>query len=475
MLNFVMTPIFVSKFSTAQYGIFTNLFAYASFINAVLAFGMETTYFRFLQRVEKENKPKVFNNTFIVTLVLASLFLLSMFVFAEQLASWFTVNKPEEYADYVSYIKLFGIILACDAIAIVPFATLRSEGRPLYYAFLKLLNILIFVGFSLFFIYILPHLSSNMKVFSWFQEGWIGNVFVANMIASVSTLVLLFPQIAKIKLRIDLPLVKTMLSYSFPMMIANVSFIINENIDKMMLPRLLPVGQGDSDLGIYGAVAKIAVFLSLVITAFRLGAEPFFFSYAKKDNARAVYAKILEYFTIVTVLCMVGITVNLDWLKYFIKSKDQIQQALFWSGLNVVPFLLFNYVLLGIYMNLSIWYKLSDQTRFGLYISGIGALITLVLNYFFIPMYSYVGAVAVTTVVYIVMISLSVYWGQKNYAIPYKFSKIGMYLLIGLILSLMSFFVLNSNFWTGNLLFILFIGFVVLSEKNIIKQMLNRK
>ncbi|MCA5004334.1 polysaccharide biosynthesis C-terminal domain-containing protein [Sphingobacterium sp. WQ 366] len=470
MLNFILTPILVSKFATAQYGIFTKLFSYASLINAFLAFGMETTYFRFLQKVDKVNQPKVFNTSFFVTLVLACVFLLSMFVFSGQIAAWFTVDKPQEYKDYVAYVRMFGVILAADALAIVPFAKLRAEGRPLYYAALKLINIFIFVGANLVFLYVLPSLNFHA---SWFVSGWIGNVFIANLLSSVATLIMLLPQISNFRFTLDSSLVNKMLMYSFPIMIANISFIINENIDKIMIPQLLPSEQGDSDVGIYGAVAKIAVFLSLVVTAFRLGAEPFFFSYAKKDNAKQVYATILEYFTIIMVVCMVGITVNLNWLKYFIEGENAAEQALYWSGLFIVPFMLFNYVLLSIYMNLSIWYKLSDQTKFGLYISGIGAILTVALNYVLIPTYSYVAAVAVTSIVYLVMIGISVCWGQKYYPIPYKFGKIALYLLVGIVFSLLSFFVFDSNFWIGNGLLISLICFVFYSERKFISPLLS--
>ena len=176
---------------------------------------------------------------------------------------------------------------------------------------------------------------------------------------------------------------------------------------------------------------------------------------------------IMEYFVLLMVLVMIGITVNLSWLKSFIEGND-LAPDVYWSGLKVVPFILFNFVLLGIYMNLSVWYKLTDKTRYALYVSGIGALVTIVLNIVLIPRFSYVGAVASTTVVYLLMISLSLYWGQRHYAIPYKFSKIGLYILIGLVLCTFSFFVLNSNFWLGNALLILFCGGNILLLRSIL-------
>src|SRR5690606_6309074 len=193
------------------------------------------------------------------------------------------------------------------------------------------------------------------------------------------TLFLLFPEISKIKLQADKKLMKEMLWYSLPILIANLSFIINENLDKIFLTKLLPIDIGERDLGIYGACAKIAVFLSIFVQAFRLGAEPFFFSHSKNPNARSTYAIIMDYFIIAMSLAVVGLVANIEIFKYFIRGGNEIQQALYWSGLPIVPILLMGYLFLGIYMNLSIWYKLSDQTKYGLYISGVGAIITIAL------------------------------------------------------------------------------------------------
>lgn len=476
MLNFLLTPLLVSKFPAAVYGVFTNLYAYASMINAILAFGMETTYFRYLQKVEEKDKGKVFNNSFIITIITAVLFLLTVFSMSEPIARW--LNDGKEVNQYVQFVKLFAIILSADALAVVPFAKLRAEGRPIRYGTLKLVNILILIFCNLFLLYWLPswkETSSFWNSFAsgWYRHDWIGNVFISNLIASVITLVLLIPQILRFKLRLDTALINNMLRYSFPILIANISFIINENLDKILFPKLLIGEAGDQDLGVYGAVAKIAVFLNLFITAFRLGAEPFFFSYSKNENARKIYALIMDYFVIAMVIVMVGICANIDWLKYFIKGSEA-EQAVYWSGLFIVPILLFNYVLLGIYMNLSVWYKLSDQTRYALYISGIGALCTVVLNVWLIPLYSYVGAVFGTTVAYILMVGLSYYWGQKNYPIPYNLKKILSYLITGAVLSWLMFSIFDSSMLVGNMLLFIFLLVVFFKEKNNMLSVLRR-
>ncbi len=462
LINFVLTPLFVRKFPTAVYGIFTNLYSWAAMINAVLAFGMETTYFRYLQKHE-DNRDKVLNNSFIVVLFTSAIFLVSVFLFSGDLATW--LNNGEYHADYNRYVRYFGLILVADALAVIPFAQLRAQERPIRFALLKLANIITFVGLNLTFIVAIPwlidHVPASQLLFErWYRPGWLGYVFIANLSASGLTLLLLLPEIRKIGLRLERKLLLDMLSYSFPILIANISFIINEHLDKLMIPKLVPGDAGKIDNGIYGAVSKIAVFLSIFIQAFRLGAEPFFFNYSKNENARKVYALIMDYFIIAMVLVMVGITVNIEWLKYFIKGGTPEQQAEYWSGLHIIPVLLLNYVLLGIYMNLSVWYKLSDQTRFGLYISGMGAVITVVLNYLFIPQYSYVAAVWVTLVAYGSMVLLSYLLGQQRYPIPYRVGKNIGYILAGVAVCWLAFDVCGRHLVIGNLLFV---GFAVLT------------
>lgn len=467
LINFLLTPLFVNKFSPSVYGVFTNLYSWAAMLNAVLAFGMETTYFRYLQKHDN-NRANVYNNSFIIILFTATLFLITTHLFSANIATW--LNNGSYNADYNRYVRYFAWILVADALAVIPFARLRAEGRPFRFAILKLINILTFIGTTLFFIVVIPWLIGQGGAYpgyfgSWYRDEWVGYVFISNLIASGLTLLLLLPEIAKLRLRLNRKLAADMLSYSVPILIANVSFIINEHLDKIMIPKLLPGEVGDRDLGIYGAVSKIAVFLSIAVQAFRLGAEPFFFSYSKNKNARQTYALIMDYFIIAMVLVMVGITVNIEWLKYFIEGGSPEEQAQYWSGLHIIPILLLNYVLLGIYMNLSIWYKLTDQTRFGLYISGIGAIITIVLNIILIPKYSYVGAVWVTAIAYAAMVVTSYLWGQQRYPIPYHVGKNSAYIAAAIIICWLAFDVFDRHMVIGNLLFLLFAGIALFLER----------
>lgn len=477
MISFLMTPIYLRKFKDAgTYGVYTNFYAWVSMLNAILAFGMETTFFRYLQKQDREDSDKVYNNSFFVTLFMSILLLAGVFIFTRPIAAFFAERGDVDV--YVLYVKYFACILVADALAVVPFAKIRAQGRPIRYSYLKFINIFITVGLNLFFIVYLPIWRVDSIFWadfssSWFQEGWLGYVFISNLVASVVTLLLLAPELLQVRLKVDKVILKGMLQYSFPILIANISFIINENLDKMFFRKLLPGELGETELGIYGAVAKVAVFLSLFVTAFRLGAEPFFFSHAKNENAPKTYAAIMKYFVILMVIVMIGITANISWIKSFIEGNAENPEE-YWSGLKILPVLLFNYVLLGVYMNLSVWYKLTDKTRYALYISGIGALVTIVLNISFIPSYSYIGAVFSTSVVYMIMIGLSLLWGQKYYPIPYSFVRIAVYLLTGAALSVLSYFGFNTNVWLGNLILVVFCLAVALVEKSELMKLLKR-
>lgn len=480
VLNFLLTPLFVSKFPAAVYGVFTNLYAWAALLNNLLAFGMETTYFRYLDKHEGD-KRAVFNHGFAVILLTSGVFLITVLLFqnsiAQILSTW--LGNGAQISDFRQYILFFAVILVADAWAVLPFARIRAEGRALRFATIKLINIITFVGFNLFFIVFIPQVQENaaygwLQIESWYRPGWLGYVFLSNLIASGLTLLLLVPELSRFRPKVDRALWVSMVRYSWPILVANISFIISELIDKMVLiPKLLPAEQAATDLGIYGAVSKLAIFLSIAVQAFRLGAEPFFFSYSREANARQTYALIMDYFVILMVWAMVALTVNIEWLKYFIKAGDPVEQAKYWSGLQVIPVLLLSYVFLGIYTNLSIWYKLSDQTRYALYISGIGAVVTVVLNILFIPYFSYVAAAWVTLAAYGAMMLSSYLWGQKNYPIPYRVKKNLGYILVGSFTCWLSFSVFDRNIWVGNSLFLAFVIGTWGVERKTLKRLLS--
>jgi O-antigen/teichoic acid export membrane protein len=469
VLNFLLTRLYVNAYPAKIYGIFTYMYGWASMLNALLAFGMETTFFRYLNK-EGHDKGKVYNNTFIVISSISIVFLAVALLFSDNIAQWMQGDSNTAQSDYASYVRYFIFILVIDGISVIPFAKVRADGRPLRYGVIKLINILTFICFNLLFIVVIPAIIKDSETGSdlfsgWYREGWIGYVFISNLIASLVTLLLLTPELLALRLQVDKALIRNMLVYSFPVLIANISFIINENIDKIFLKELLPSGAGEQAVGIYGACCKIAIFLNIFIQAFRLGAEPFFFSHQKSKNSSETYARIMDYFVIAVSLIFVGLVANIEILKYFIKSNDPVQKELYWSGLPVVPILLFGYVSLGIYMNLSIWYKLSDQTRYGLYISGAGAVITILLNILFIPQYGYMASAWISLIAYASMMVLSYILGQKNYPIPYHLKKDLAYIASSILVVYLSFVTFDRDLIIGNLLLGIFLIATFLIER----------
>ncbi len=470
ILNFFLTPIYTKVYPLKVYGIFTEMYSYASILNALLSFGMETTFFRYLNKKEGQ-KELIYSNTFMMIAFISAVFLFTILAFVNPIAVWLKDATNTPLVDYVLYVKFFSFMLVIDALSVVPFARLRADGKPGRYSVLKIINILTFISLNLFFIFVIPFVIKNhfpLADFfrSWYQEKWIGYVFISNLIASFLTLILLLPELLKVQFKLDKKLLAEMMLYSLPIFIANLSFIVNENLDKIFLGRLLPAAISQTQVGIYGACCKIAIFLSIFINAFRLGAEPFFFSHAKNENAKQTYATIMNYFVMIITLIFVGIVANIEILKHFIRNES------YWIGLDVVPILLFGYVSLGIYMNLSIWYKLSDQTKYGLYISGVGAVITIVLNLIFIPFYGYMASAWVSLIAYTSMMILSYILGQKNYAIPYHLKRNVIYLVSSVIVVWFSYVYFKRDLIIGNILFLIFGLIILYNERHQIKKII---
>ncbi|WP_225872479.1 lipopolysaccharide biosynthesis protein [Pedobacter polaris] len=472
LFNFILTPIYTSVYAQGVYGIFTKMFSYASIINAILAFGMETTFFRYLNKHE-DKKQEVYNNSFLVIAFISILFLVTGLIFTDYITRFTSSSDGHaSYDEQRKYVQYLIWILFTDAICVIPFAKLRADGRPIKYSVVKFFNIGVFVVLNLVFIYVIPavikhDLAGAEWLSSWFKPDWIGYVFVANLVASISTFLLLLPEFGALQLKFDKQLFYKMFAYSWPVLVANLSFIINENLDKILLGKYLPANIADYETGIYGAVCKLAIFISIFNTAFRLGAEPFFFSHSKDENAKTTYANILNYFVLALAILFVGLIANIDLIKHFIDKR-------YWIGLPAVPFLLFGYVCLGIYMNLSVWYRLSDQTRYGLYISLVGAVFTIVMNIILIPKYSYMASAWVSMLAYFIIMVISYVLGQKYYPIPYNLKKISIYLIISTAIVFISFFIFNRNIYIGNALLIAFIAGVAYFEKNDLMKILKR-
>lgn len=485
MIAFALTPVYSRALPVGGNGIFTAMYGYASIINAVLAFGMETTFFRYLQKRE-DNKQLVYNNAFGAIIAISVVFLLFSLLLLNPIISFLQAGEIKDHSDYAFYVKCFLIILVCDAFCVIPFAKMRADGRPIRFGTIKCLNIFIVVFFNVFFLFGIPYiighqLPGSQWIAGWYRPKWVGYVFLSNTIASVLTIFLLLPEILKLQLKFDGTMFKDMFVYSWPVLVANISFIINESLDKAMLKQMLPQNISDQEVGIYGMCAKIALFLSIFVQAFRLGAEPFFFSHAKNKNSGETYARIMNYFVITVAVICVGLVANVDILAYLIVGKEtreinhHLVHNVYWSGLGVVPPLLFGYLSLGIYMNLSVWYKLSDQTKYGLYISGIGAVLTILLNWIFIPKYSYMASAWISFGAYATMMVLSYIWGQKNYPIPYNLKKNLAYIVASVVLVFLSFTVFKRNIFIGNGLLLLFVSAAYYFERNELKIIFRKK
>jgi len=484
MIYFVLTPIYTRTLPVNANGVFTSVYGSASIINAILAFGMETTYFRYLQK-RSDNKQQVYNNAFGVVIMVSVLFLIFCLLFLDPIVNYMQAGVAKDHADYTFYVKCFLVILVLDAFCVIPFARIRAEGRPVKYAVIKCSNIGLVMALNLFFLFGVPfilshHLPGAAWMAGWYRPNWVGYVFLANAIASGLTVLLLLPEVIQLKLKFDGSMLTEMFSYSWPVLIANISFIINESLDKVMLKQMLPQSIADTHVGIYGTCAKIALFLSLFVQAFRLGAEPFFFSHAKNKNSGETYARIMTYFVIMVAVICVALIANVDILATVIVGKEthevkhHIVYNPFWQGLGVVPPLLFGYLSLGIYMNLSVWYKLSDQTRYGLYISGIGAVLTVILNWLLIPKYSYMASAWISFAAYATMMVLSYLWGQKNYPIPYNLKKNLAYIIVSVLFVFLSFTVFKRNIFVGNGLLLLFAAGAYYFERKELKAIFKR-
>lgn len=462
MLSFLLVPLYTSEdvlSSVEEYGVVSYIFAYFVLFNVVLAYGMETAFFRFYN---KEDDAKTVTGTASISLIISSFLFLGVgLLLQNQIAALVDIK--------VEYIKLVIWILLLDALVIIPFAWLRANAKPMRYAIIKILNVATNISLNFFFLIFLKKLAVNSAFFYniYTPNFEVNYILIANVIASGLTLLLMLPFYAKLKFVFNTALWKQMMKYAIPVLIAGVAFSINETFDRILLKQLLPENMAEREIGMYSACYKIAVVMTLFITAYRLGIEPYFFSHSKTKNPQKNYAKILEYFVVLGSIILLGVVVFVDILKVII-----IQSEDYWEAMWVVPVVLLATFFLGIYHNLSVWYKITDRTKFGAYISIFGALLTLVLNFWLIPIYSYKGSAVATLAAYTLMMLLSFYFGRKYYPIPYNLKKIGVYLGLSIALSVVSFYYLRGNYIFGISALIVFLTLVYFMEKNELKQLL---
>ncbi|WP_298117811.1 lipopolysaccharide biosynthesis protein [Flavobacterium sp.] len=464
MISFLLVMVHTGKLEKADYGETTILLAYMVFFNVILSYGMETAFFRFYN--SEDNKKGVIQ-TSTISVFWSSIGFLFLALFFRKVISN-CINVEIEYVTYAIW------ILVLDALVIIPFSKLRAEQRPIVYAVIKIGNVLINMILNLFFLLYLPDIViQNPEGFLatlYFDNFQIGYIFLANLIASLATFVVLSPNYLSLKWKFDVQLWKKMMLYGFPILIAGIAFAVNEHLDKIILEYLLPKKIGKSEVGAYAACYKLGLFMVLFATAFRLGIEPFFFSHSKNENAKQTYATITKFFVIFGSLILLTVIVFADLLK-IIMIKDES----YWEAMKVVPLIILANFFLGIYNNLSVWYKLTDKTKIGAYISIVGAIFTLLLNYLLIPKYSYMGSAIGTIVAYGSMMTISFVLGNKYYPIPYDMKKISSYLGISILFSTISFYFFRENYLVGILLIMIFTYFIYRNEKETLLRIIKRK
>lgn len=464
MFSFLLVPLYTDLLPKAEYGKVTIIFAWMIFFNVILAYGMETAFFRFYNK--EENKQTVVETSMVSIFWTTVVFLVVALLFRTSLADWSGIDSQ-----YISYAIW---ILALDALVIIPFSKLRAFQKPMTYAIIKIGNVLVNLLLSILFLIYLPKLSAlnpTGLISSFYIENFqIGYIFLANIIASLLTFVVLSPDYVFLKWKFDFNLWRKMMVYGLPILVAGIAFAINEQFDKILLSKLLPKNIADDEVGVYGACYKLGLFMVLYRTAYTLGIEPFFFSHASDKNAPKTYAMVTKYFVIFGSFIMLSVIVFADLFKLILLQKES-----YWVGMKVVPLIILANFCLGIYTNLSVWYKLIDKTYIGAYISIVGAIITLVLNFLLIPSHSYLGSAIATLAAYGSMMLISYYLGNKYYPIPYDFKKIGGYLGLSIFFSVVSFYYFRENYFVGITLLLLFLYFIYHNEKTTLMNILKPK
>lgn len=428
LLNYLLVPLHTTYFSTDSFGVIVVMYSYVSFLVVMLTYGMETSYFRFFSKDHPE-KEKVYSTVMISLISTTSLFIGISVLFASQIAEFLM------YPDNEEFIIWFAFIVGLDAISSIPLAKLRIQNKASRFAAINFASILVNIGLNVFWVgYCIPNAAeghSNFLIDTFYTDQiGVGYVFLANLFATLTKFLLLSPQLFKINLQFSRKLMRQLLKYGSPLLIASLAIIVNENADKVMLKWMLSpsIGEENADaiVGIYGGCYKLSIIISLFIQAFRYAAEPFFFSQEKEKNSREIYAGIMKYFVIICAFIFLAVSLNLDILQYFLGREE------YRVGLGVVPILLFANIFLGIFYNLSIWYKLGEKTTFAAYIAVFGAIITIGLNFVLIPLYSYFGSAWATLACYLSMVVVSYLFGQKYYPIHYPLKKIFFYLFFAL-------------------------------------------
>lgn len=461
-INILLLGLHTNKLSADKFAVNTMYYVYAAYFNALLTYGMETAFFRFFSK--EKDKGKIVSTSFISLLITTLFFTTIAFVYSNSIALFFGFKNP-------LFFQILILTLTLDTLVVIPFAYLRVTNRPIKFTFYKTINIVIYATLNVFFLWFVPYaidsgISLPNSLISYVEnQPQVIHIFVAGLAASAVTFLLLLPIFFKFKIQFNFQVLKKMLVYGLPIMVGSLAFVTNENLDKLLLGKLV----GEQQMGVYAACYKLGVFMTLYIMAFRLGAEPFFFNQADKKNAKQTYSTILTWFTLFGALFLLIIVSFIDVFASFIIKSDE-----YFEALEIVPIILLANLFLGIYNNLSIWYKLTDKTRFGMYFSIFGAIITISFNLIMIPKIGFIASAWATLIAYGVMMLISFFIGRKHYPVPYELKKVSGYVILTTILSTISFLYFRENYIISTVFIFLFLGWIYYNEKSMIQQLLKR-
>jgi len=465
LLNYLLlTPFYTRIFSLSQYGTVSELYAYSSLLLVLLIHGMETTYFRY--SVDKSEEPKTFNHAVFSTSLFAFVFLLFALIFKQDIAGWI------EYEENVNYIVFFSFIIFFDVVTAIPFARMRNQNRAIKFSVIKLINVSVNILLNVFFFVVCKDSENEFFASFYNPDINLGYAFISNMVASLVTFILVLPEFKNFRFDISFKKYLTMLNYTWPLIVIGIAGVINEVSDKIFLKYLTDADlNAQEQVGIYAANYKLAVLMTIFIQMFNYAAEPFFFKKSLSKDAKESYRVVMDYFVIFCLIIFLMVTMYIDLFKYFIGEDFHV-------GLDIVPVVLLANMFLGIYYNLSVWYKINNKTYCGAVISLIGVVITLVLNILLIPKIGYWGSAIATFACYFIMVVVSYLWGQKVYKVNYNVLKISVYSIIAVgLLYIRNIFVSNNIYITisiSTLFILIYVCFLYYFERKNLKELLCR-
>lgn len=428
-LNYLLVPLYTATLSAASggYGVITNVYAYTALLLVILTYGMETTFFRFANK-EGEDPRRVYSTALMAVGFTSLVFIVLVLTFISP------ISAAMGYAEHPSYVWVMAVTVALDAFQCIPFAYLRYKKRPVKFAALKLANIVMSIALNLVFFLALPAWYESTggdgfvsKIYS--PEVGVGYAFYINLFCSGALMFLLVKELTGFKYVFDRALMRRMLSYSWPILVLGIAGILNQTADKILFPYIYKGEDAHAQLGIYGAASKIAMIMAMITQAFRYAYEPFVFGKAKDKDNRDTYAKAMKYFVIFTLLAFLAVIGYMDILKHLIGSD-------YWEGLKVVPIVMAAEIMMGVYFNLSFWYKLIDKTIWGAWFSGAGCLVLVIVNVVFVPRYGYMACAWAGFAGYGTAMLLSYFVGQKHYPINYPVKDMALYVVVAVVLCL---------------------------------------